>query len=281
MKVVRHASPEAFWTATRALYEADPVLNTVPLTVMRRLLATTSAPDPSLLFLSVEDGGRAIGAAFCTPPWPIELSGLPPAAARPVLSFLLEHGVPFEGVTGPEAHARAFVEAFRSLAGGEAHVAQAFLFYRLDALQIPEVPGTFRLGTEEDVADLAELRRAFVNEALPGRDSRDPADVVRQQLALGNALGLWTVDGAPVAHAVASPPLHGMSRIGPVYTPPAHRRRGYGAAATAHVSQWARERGADTVVLFTDRANPTSNSIYRKIGFVPVADFVEYALRRR
>jgi predicted GNAT family acetyltransferase len=59
----------------------------------------------------------------------------------------------------------------------------------------------------------------------------------------------------------------GVSRIGPVYTPPASRRHGYGAAVTAACTQDALDRGARQVVLFTDEANPTSNGIYQQLGY--------------
>jgi len=71
-----------------------------------------------------------------------------------------------------------------------------------------------------------------------------------------------------------------MSRVGPVYTPPAHRARGYGSAVTAAVSQRATEAGARDVILFTDLANPTSNSIYQKIGFRPVYDSTDLEFTR-
>ena len=64
----------------------------------------------------------------------------------------------------------------------------------------------------------------------------------------------------------------GVSRIGPVYTPPASRRHGYGAAATAACTGTRWTRGARQVVLFTDQANPTSNGIYQRIGFRPLDD---------
>lgn len=34
--------------------------------------------------------------------------------------------------------------------------------------------------------------------------------------------------------------------------------------------------GASEVVLFADLANPTSNGLYRRIGYRPVADFAAY-----
>ncbi|NEA23957.1 GNAT family N-acetyltransferase, partial [Actinomadura bangladeshensis] len=58
------------------------------------------------------------------------------------------------------------------------------------------------------------------------------------------------------------------------YTPAEHRRRGYGAAVTAAATTGALDAGADDVVLFTDLANPTSNGVYRRIGYRPVQDRV-------
>jgi predicted GNAT family acetyltransferase len=66
----------------------------------------------------------------------------------------------------------------------------------------------------------------------------------------------------------------GVVRLGPVYTPPAERRRGFGGAVTAAVSQAALVAGATDVVLFTDLANPTSNALYQRLGYRPVEDRV-------
>jgi predicted GNAT family acetyltransferase len=68
--------------------------------------------------------------------------------------------------------------------------------------------------------------------------------------------------------------LSGVARVAPVYTPPERRGAGYGAAVTAAISQLALARGAESVVLFTDLANPTSNSLYRRLGYEPVEDRV-------
>ena len=64
-----------------------------------------------------------------------------------------------------------------------------------------------------------------------------------------------------------------MARIGPVYTPPEHRCHGYAAAVTAAATSAAHAAGAREVVLFTDVDNPTSNAVYARIGYVPVADY--------
>jgi len=40
----------------------------------------------------------------------------------------------------------------------------------------------------------------------------------------------------------------------------------------AQISQMALDKGFDKCVLYTDLLNPTSNSIYQKIGYTPICD---------
>jgi len=62
--------------------------------------------------------------------------------------------------------------------------------------------------------------------------------------------------------------------VAPVYTPPEHRGRGYAAAATAAVTRRLLDAGTREVLLFTDLANPTSNRLYRRLGYRPVEEVV-------
>ncbi len=68
-----------------------------------------------------------------------------------------------------------------------------------------------------------------------------------------------------------------MVRVGPVYTPPELRGRGYAGAATAAVSQAALGAAVREVVLYTDLANPTSNALYERLGYRPVEDRVIFS----
>ena len=59
------------------------------------------------------------------------------------------------------------------------------------------------------------------------------------------------------------------------------RNRGSGTAVTATVSQLLLDRGYRFCFLYTDHANPTSNSIYVRIGYEPVCDSRELAFSAR
>lgn len=97
--------------------------------------------------------------------------------------------------------------------------------------------------------------------------------MVDDRLGFGG-LALWEHAGTPVSLAGRTRPAAGLARVGPVYTPPELRGRGFGGAVTAAVTQAALDGGAEGVMLFTDLANPTSNTLYQRLGFHPVTDWV-------
>ena len=79
----------------------------------------------------------------------------------------------------------------------------------------------------------------------------------------------------PVSMAgLSRPTTHGIS-INDVYTAPEFREKGYASSLVAHLSQYALDHGKEFCSLYTDLANPTSNSIYQKIGYYPVADVMD------
>lgn len=61
-----------------------------------------------------------------------------------------------------------------------------------------------------------------------------------------------------------------------VYTPPSLRRKGYATECVAKLSKQLLEEGNKYCFLFTDLSNPTSNSIYQKIGYRPIIDENHY-----
>jgi predicted GNAT family acetyltransferase len=90
---------------------------------------------------------------------------------------------------------------------------------------------------------------------------------------------LWD-DEKPVSMIGLNPPVAGVVRIGPVYTPPPLRRRGYAGSAVAAVTRRALAGGVRRCMLYTDLANPTSNKIYAEVGYRRCGDWEEIALVR-
>lgn len=277
MDVQHHSDPRTFMALAEPFYVGDTFRHTVAITVMARVLAVERPVKPVMATLH-DGGGQLIGVAFRTPPWPVICSGLPtdPDLLDAFLPQWLEHDPELPGVSGPRENAEALAAAWTRHTGGAVSEVMAGRLFRLGTLNPPTTTGADRQATEDDIDLLIKWRADFEIEALGHERSPEegPASV-RRMFEMGDSVTIWEDRGKQVAMAVASAPIGGMSRVGPVYTPPEHRAHGYGSAVTAAVSAHARTAGARDVILFTDLANPTSNSIYQKIGYRPVYDSTE------
>lgn len=277
MDVHRHQDPRAFQALAEPFYATDTLRHTVALTVMARFFGMERPQQPIMATLH-DDDGELIGVALRTPPWPVITSGLPtdPALLDVFLTRWLEFDPELPGVSGPRENSTALAEVWTRRTGGTTKVTLATRLFRLGELTSPTAGGQARAATRDDFDLLVKWREDFEVEAIGF--SRDPAEgpaAIGRMFDNGDSIVLWEDRGDPVSWAAASAPIAGMSRVGPVYTPPEHRTRGYGAAVTAAASQRAWDAGAEDVILFADIANPTSNSIYQKIGYRPLYDSSE------
>jgi predicted GNAT family acetyltransferase len=116
-----------------------------------------------------------------------------------------------------------------------------------------------------------------MEEADPSPHGQDMRELV-ERLIGAEGLGVWD-DGGPVPVAARSRPTPTGASINLVYTPPKNRGRGYATACVAALSRRLLDFGKTFCTLFTNLANPTSNKIYRRVGYRLIADFVEIRFR--
>ncbi|WP_207756194.1 GNAT family N-acetyltransferase [Nonomuraea cypriaca] len=254
------ADVEEYAAVAEPVLLGDPVRNTVPLTVLANLRAGLPVKDPLFGWWTVD--GEVRGTVFHTPPHPVGLFSLPPEAVAPLIEAI---GGDVTAAVGP---LEVTSEVTRLL--GTPRRVMPERLYRLGTLAVPAAPGRGRLAVPADFPLLVSWYHAFGAEVAMGEG--DVAERVARRLS-ARELFVWEADGAPVSLAALSPAAGGVCRIGPVYTPPSCRRRGYGAAVTAYASQTGLAERCDEVVLFTDLDNPTSNAIYQAIGYEPVSDY--------
>ncbi|MFN2478915.1 MAG: GNAT family N-acetyltransferase [Pseudonocardiaceae bacterium] len=279
MDVRLHHNVAEFTALTRPLLKADPIRHSVTLTVLALLLRVPQGDESPPVLLSVRRDGVLAAAALCTPPRDLIVSGLPADCAAATVEVLAPTHPQLPGAVGPRSEAEAFAQSWAAGTGASVHERVAQRVFALHQLTPPRsVPGAARPAGASDLELLAQWRQDFADEATGGLRGHGTAlQQMRSSLAAGTAAILWEVGGQPVAWASASAPVVGMSRIGPVYTPPQYRGHGYGSAVTAAAASWAQQARAKHVVLSTDLANPISNAIYPRIGFRPMHDAAEIA----
>ncbi|MFI6179306.1 GNAT family N-acetyltransferase [Nonomuraea sp. NPDC051191] len=254
------ADPEEFAAVAEPFLLGDPVGNTVPLTVLAELRAGRPAEDAFFAWWTAS--GQVRAAAFRTPPAPLSLTRMPAEAVASLVEALVGD---LSMVIGP---VEVTSEVVRLLGEPDRTVSERL--YRLGVPAVPSVPGRGRLAGAGDFPLMVSWYQAFGEEVGLG-EAHDVAERVARRVA-GRELFVWEAGGAPVSMAGLGRAAGGVCRVGPVYTPPSCRRKGYGAAVTAYAGQVALAERCEQVVLFTDLGNPTSNAIYRSIGYEPVSD---------
>jgi RimJ/RimL family protein N-acetyltransferase len=269
-----YTSPDDFGCVARWVYRRDPVRFTTELTTMR-----TSRWPADRLLLAVADCEGTVGAALQKGDAVLLVSGLPPTSAKEAAAALAPMRADLPAVRGTRSTATAFSQAWVEIAGVEATESFEETLYRFGELAEPRgVAGEVRLAGPGDDELLVEWLDAFFVEAFNQPSDREASHGVLRAIAeAGGTLVMWTVDGSLVAMARVHGCLLGMARIGPVYTRPESRGHGYGAAVTAAAVRQAWRDHARDVVLFADVANPVSNGVYRRLGFEPVVEHVQYA----
>jgi predicted GNAT family acetyltransferase len=241
-------------------------------------LALSGYPISGALWFLLVHEGETVALAMQTPPHNLFVTPLPAGAraglARELADAVQERGRQVPGVTAVTPDAEAFAAAWTAATGARARPTMRERLYEIRRGELDPAGaagGRPRLAGEPDVELAARWMRAFELEALPQGGPDDYPAVVRRRIERSWLL-LWQDAGEPVAMAGTHRPSAGVSRIGPVYTPPFSRRRGYGAAVTAAATRQGFEAGAHTCVLYADLTNPTSNGIYQAIGYRPAGD---------
>jgi uncharacterized protein len=231
--------------------------------------------EPYLATVSSRD--RVVAAALRTPPHNLVLSEV--EDERACLILVEDAGAVFEtmrGALGPVGPVDAFVRGWEERTGARARLEREERIYRADRVVSPEyVPGRMRAYSDSDRALAVDWLEAFMSEAMGGSAIDSAEDVLSRRLEdPEGGLVVWE-HGDVVSLAGFGGPTPNGIRIGPVYTPPELRRRGY---ATALVAELTRALLVDRrfCFLFTDLANPTSNSIYQRVGYEPVTDVNEW-----
>jgi uncharacterized protein len=245
-------------------------------------IASTIAHHPEIYreprFWTVHEDERVVGAALRTPPHNLILSLLdePRRVTALAAEVLASDEVP--GVLGPTAAARTLAAAWSARTGRTAERQVQERIFRLERVIPPRpAPGRCREAEERDRALLVAWYAAFTAEATPEAPPGDPAEAADRLLRRAGRVGyLWEDAGEVVALGGAGGETPRGIRIGPVYTPPERRANGYASTLTAAASQDQLDRGRRFVFLFTDLANPTSNKIYRAIGYEAVCDVDMY-----
>lgn len=276
MQVTPLPDAASFLAAAAPVLERDTGANNLPLGIAQQLV---DRPDtyPEAFFWVAADSDRVVGAAMRTPPYPAILADpLSDGVIDAFVAAFVDGQPDLPGIAANEPWASRFADAWTAATGAPWHRSVGQGVYALTAVRPSRpAPGSARAATPDDRPLLRRWMDAFAAEALQAmpRDEGDMERGIDARMGPGAAGGFtfWEVDGRPVS-LTGWIRIPGGARIGPVYTPAEERGHGYASNLVGEVSAHMLDRGAAACFLYTDLANPTSNALYRRIGYEQVAE---------
>jgi predicted GNAT family acetyltransferase len=273
---------EHFLKAVQPALEADEAANNLMYGLALQISRAPERFRPYPFFGVVRVGFEVLAAAIMTPPHNLVVFSTPGNNTRDVFVLiarsLRDADWPVPGVLGPNEAALAFAQGWREITKEAFELKIHERVYELrEVIPPPKPSGGMRLAQMDELELAAQWLVQFHQEAMPddGVTLEEARETLSHKIA-DELIYVWD-DGQPVAMAGQTRPTPNGCCIGPVYTPPDFRRKGYASALTAALSQRLLDSGKKFTALFTDLANPTSNSIYQRIGYRPVCDFDSYA----
>ena len=294
MDLVFFDDPAAFLTMAGDVLAEQPVLSTVVAGVAERIRLQQEQgiawPDGvPCWFVVVVDDDEIVGTAMRTAPfgdYPAFLLPMPEEAVHLLTRTLLDRDEQVPAANGALPAVQLFCDDMAEATGRRTVVGQRTRLFELGALVEPRTaPGRMRPARLDEQPLVGSWYGAFMADAdeqagrEPGESPHEmpSEDELARRIESGRVF-VWVDDeDQPVNLTAATLPAYGVSRIGPVYTPPDKRGRGYASSAVYAVSELLLQSG-ERPCLFTDQANPTSNGIYEAIGYRPLVDMANLRL---
>ena len=280
VEILSHDDASELISLSGAYLELNESENSLPIG-----LAYTLAKNPlhfgsePLLLLSILEQGRPVGVVVMTPPRRIILSRMDTrveVAMVHLMRFLRGTDTPIPGVVGPAAEAQAFSDCWaESVPGGSPRVAMRMRVFEVRKVaDVPLSPGKLRLAGMDDHPLMARWIVAF-SESIGEPVDLDRAKSNAEQYIHDEQLYIWD-RGGPVSIAKESRPTRNGTTINTVYTPLEHRNKGYATSCVFSLTKKLLSDRYSFCSLYTDLSNPTSNSIYSRIGYVPLGDALAF-----
>ena len=231
---------------------------------------------PRAYLWAVYDGDRVVGAAWMTPPHPMGLTVMPEEGIAALVREASRIPDTLRSVLGPKRQSDSFKDRWTRLHAVSVKTTMEQRIYKVADVQQPfAVEGSIRTAEERDLELLSDWNLRFSRDCGEEDDLERARDYAVRGIA-NRSRYLWTVDGECVSMAAATGKTPSGIRINNVYTPDRLRGRGYASALVATLSRILLSEGHQFCFLYTDLANPISNKIYQKIGYVAVCDAAQH-----
>ena len=268
----RVTDTELYYDKSVPFFILNEAMYNLPLGIAGRLKVNPKTFGDSFYLYILTDGpsldSKPLGAIWWTPPFPLGMSNLTNEEIELFFRTQKLDDRP-KALCGPSESIAQFALSLGSewadFPNGVEIQDQGI--YSLSKLTdcFKDVQGQGRVPKESDFDKVLSLSENFIVDCKSTRPQNFEASV--HDAIFSGSRVLWVVNGEVVSMAGTAGETPNGSRVAWVYTPCALRGLGYGGAVTRFLTDRQLNHGKKFCFLYTDMANPTSNSIYKKLGY--------------
>ncbi|MBN2789684.1 MAG: GNAT family N-acetyltransferase [Candidatus Delongbacteria bacterium] len=273
MKFVQYFEIKEFKSKVMPFLEKNEDKNNLAIGILKKLVINKNNYSDSDPFTAIiDDKGIVLLVLLMTPPYNLQLIG-EKIAIETAVEGLLKANISIPGIIGRKELCRIFEKIWTEQTDCKSETAMDQRIYRLDKVEsVLSTEGHFKIADENDAELLTEWMIAF-NDYINEDVDKERARKSIQNLISKQRAYIW-VDNEPVSMCLGLRETFNGITVSGVYTPEKFRRKGYATSCVAQASKILLDEGYKYCTLYTDLSNPTSNSIYQKIGYKPIADSV-------
>jgi predicted GNAT family acetyltransferase len=270
LKVLFSEDPAFVLSKAGVFLSSEPVHHNLILSILHTRAAEG---DPGRYWMAVQ-GDDIVGVALQSPlTFAATLTPMEPTVATTIADAIAEASVALPGVNGEAATAATFAGRWSERTKSAAIPFQGNRLYELlETGEVPKVEGRLRQASPQERSWMILWSHAFENEI---GESDDDTELRVDKCLTAGQLWVWDLSGEALSMAIGREPVPDVARVCGVYTPSEKRKHVTRRRAFMPLSKKLRDAGL-RCALYTDLGNPTSNSIYRRIGYRAVAETLRY-----
>lgn len=262
-----------FLTKRRGALLAEESKNCLAWAAIRRSKRHPTPPESHRFLVFEEATGPAAHAFISDADKHIILSEMTGRMAQDLVTFLDRQAESLATIEGPWQVAQEFSKRWSETGRGSPQSQMDQGLYELTTVTMPDLQGGHLVQAKDAhrhalKALATGFLASFPDDAIAPQEIDDKV----QRFIDAQRAYLWQrEDQTFVSMAAIVRESPKASSISWVYTPPQHRRQGHAARVVATLSQAQLDAGKRLCNLHTDLANPTSNNVYRSIGYTMIA----------
>ncbi|MBH0230498.1 GNAT family N-acetyltransferase [Halobacillus yeomjeoni] len=277
MKIIRNEPLDCFLEEVESLLLQNEAANNLPIGILNQM-----KQDPSKLHLKrirIADGNTTVFLALRTPPhyWILPfIKSMNPQHIRLLTTYLKKHDIEVPGVLGEERAVDVFVQEWQDVSScrPELHMKQGI--YRLRHLSpLKQQEGSL---VEAGQADKPLVKQWLIEFGKQTNEliDEDRAQELAAQMVEAKRVHFLKRAGVYVSMVCRARETPNGATINGVFTPDQYKKKGYATQSVWALTKKLLDEGKSFCALYTDMENPTSNSIYRKIGYEWIGSSIVY-----